>query len=79
MAETGATPILRISLDDVGTRAEHIIYMRDNWVLALDALEKRKSWMTEGEKHLVTDLKTVITFVNNHLENDFIDIERLAK
>jgi hypothetical protein len=71
--------ILRISLDDVGTRAEHIIYMRDNWVLALDALEKRKSWMTEGEKHLVTDLKTVIAFVNNHLENDFIDIERLAK
>jgi hypothetical protein len=53
--------------------------MRDNWVLALDALEKRKSWMTEGEKHLVTDLKTVIAFVNNHLENDFIDIERLAK
>jgi hypothetical protein len=24
-------------------------------------------------------LKTVIAFVNNHLENDFIDIERLAK
>jgi len=71
--------VLRISLDDVGTRAEHIIHMRDNWVLALDALEKHKSWMTEGEKHLVTDLKTVIAFVNNHLENDFIDIERLAK
>jgi hypothetical protein len=79
MAEKEGTPILRISLDDVGTRAEHIIHMRDNWVLALDTLEKRKGWMTEGEKRLLTDLKTVIEFVNNHLEKDFIDIERLAK
>jgi hypothetical protein len=79
MAETTATPILRISLDDVGTRAEHIIHMRDNWVLALDSMEKRKGWMTEGEKHLLTELKTVVAFVNHHLEKDFIDIERLAK
>ena len=71
--------ITRISLDDIGTRAEHIIHMRDNWVLALDALEKRKGWVTEGEKHLLTELKTVIEFVNAHLEKDFIDIERLAK
>lgn len=79
MAETTVTPILRISLDDVGTRAEHIIHMRDNWVLALEALEKRKSWMTEGEKHMMAELKVVIDFVNHHLENDFVDIERLAK
>ena len=70
--------IKRISLDDIGTRAEHIIHMRDNWVLAHDALDKRMSWMTEGEKHLLTELKTVIAFVNHHLEKDFIDIERLA-
>jgi len=71
--------ITRISLDDIGTRAEHIIHMRDNWVLAHDALEKRKSWMTESEKRLLTELKTVVDFVNNHLMNDFIDIERSAK
>lgn len=71
--------IQRISLDDIGTRSEHIIHMRDNWVLALEALEKRKGWITEGEKHLLTELKTVIAFVNYHLEKDFIDIERLAK
>lgn len=71
--------IQRISLDDIGTRAEHIIHMRDNWVLAHDALESRKSWMTEGEKKLLTELKVVIAFVNLHLEKDFIDIERLAK
>ena len=71
--------IQRISLDDVGTRAEHIIHMRDNWVLALEALDKRKSWMTEGEKHLINELKTVIAFTNHHLENDFINIERSAK
>ena len=71
--------ITRISLDDIGTRAEHIIHMRDNWVLALEALDKRKSWMTEGEKRLINELKTVIAFINHHLENDFIDIERSAK
>jgi hypothetical protein len=71
--------ISRISLDDVGTRAEHIIHLRDNWVLAAEALEKRASWLTETEKKLLTDLKTVIAFVNDHLEKDFIDIERLAK
>jgi len=72
------TIVKRISLDDVGTRADHIIHMRDNWVLAAEALKKRMSWMTEGEKHLLTELETVIAFVNNHLEKDFIDIERLA-
>ena len=71
--------ITRISLDDIGTRAEHIIHMRDNWVLALDALEKRKGWITDGEKRLLTELKIAVEFVNNHLEKDFIDIERLAK
>jgi hypothetical protein len=71
--------VIRISLDDVGTRGEHIIHMRDNWVLAYDALDTRKSWMTEKEKKLMADLKIVIDFVNNHLEKDFIDIERLAK
>jgi len=71
--------IQRISLDDVGTRAEHIIHMRDNWVLAAEALETRKNWLRENEKRLLTELQTVIAFVNNHLENDFIDIERLAR
>ena len=70
--------VTRISLDDIGTRAEHIIHMRDNWVLALEALEKRPAWITEGEKRLLTELKTVIEFVNAHLEKDFIDIERSA-
>jgi hypothetical protein len=71
--------VIRISLDDVGTRAEHIIHMRDNWMLAYDALDKRKGWMTESEKKLMVDLRTVIDFVNNHLEKDFVDIERSAK
>ena len=71
--------IQRVSLDDIGTRAEHIIHMRDNWVLAAEALQKRMSWMTESEKHLLTELKTVVDFINNHLTNDFIDIERSAK
>ena len=71
--------VKRISLDDVGTRSEHIIHLRDNWTLAAEALEKRSSWLTEKEKKLLTDLRTVIDFINYHLENDFIDIERLAK
>lgn len=71
--------IKRISLDDVGTRSEHIIHMRDNWVLAVETLEKRSSWLTDKEKKLLTDLRTVVDFINYHLENDFIDIERLAK
>lgn len=75
MAETTIT---RISLDDVGTRAEHIIHMRDNWILAAESLKKRTFYLTETEKKLLTELETVIAFVNYHLEKDFIDIERLA-
>lgn len=71
--------ITRIALDDVGTRMEHIVHMRDNWVLAAEALERRKSYMTEGENHLLTELKTVIDFINHHLEKDFVDIERSDK
>ena len=68
--------IQRISLDDIGTRAEHIIHMRDNWVLAVESLERRIMYLTEGENHTVTELKTVVAFINEHLTKDFIDIER---
>ena len=70
------TLVRRISLDDIGTRAEHIIRMRDNWLLAAESLEKRLNWLTEGEKQLLTELRTVIAFVGDHLTKDFIDIER---
>lgn len=79
MAETSATPMLRISLDDIGTRAEHIIHMRDNWTLSIESLERRVMYLTEGEKHTLTELKTVVAFINEHLTKDFIDIERSAK
>ena len=71
--------IKRISLDDVGTRAEHIIHMRDNWALAIESLERRIMYLTEGEKHTLTELKTVVAFINEHLTKDFIDIVRSAK
>jgi hypothetical protein len=67
--------ISRISLDDVGTRGEHVMHMRDNWQLAADNLEKRINYLTEGEKHLLTELRTVVAFVSEHLAKDFIDIE----
>lgn len=70
------TLVQRISLDDIGTRAEHIVRMRDNWLLAAESLEKRLNWLTDKEKRLLTELRTVIAFVGDHLTNDFIDIER---
>ena len=71
--------IPRISLDDIGTRAEHIIHMRDNWALAVESLECRIMYLTESEKRALTELKTVVAFINEHLTKDFIDIERSAK
>ena len=71
--------ITRISLDDIGTRAEHIIHMRDNWTLSIESLERRVMYLTESEKHTLTELKTVVAFINEHLTKDFIDIERSAK
>ena len=74
-----ADTMIRISLDDIGTRAEHILHMRDNWVLAIESLECRITYLTEVEKHTLTELKTVVAFINKHLIKDFIDIERSAK
>ena len=53
--------------------------MRDNWVLAIESLECRITYLTEVEKHTLTELKTVVAFINKHLIKDFIDIERSAK
>jgi ethanolamine utilization cobalamin adenosyltransferase len=60
---------------------DHILHMRDNWVLAQKSLERRSSYLTGNENKLLKDLQTVIAFINNHLEKDFIDIdiERSAK
>ena len=67
--------IIRISLDDVGTRGEHIMHMRDNWQLAADDLERRSSWLTDPESKLLNNLRIALTFVSEHLAKDFIDIE----
>lgn len=70
--------IERISLDDIGTRGEHITHMRDNWQRAADHLELRNSWLTGSEKQLLTDLRTVVAFIDDHLTKDFIDLERIT-
>jgi hypothetical protein len=70
------TLVRRISLDDIGTRAAHIIRMRDNWQLAADVLERRSNWLTESEQKNLTELRIVIAFVGDHLTKDFINIER---
>lgn len=70
------TLMKRISLDDIGTRASHIIHMRENWQIAAESLETRFNWLNDTEKKLLTNLRTVIAFIGDHLTNDFIDIER---
>jgi hypothetical protein len=70
------TDIPRISLDDVGTRGEHIMHFRDNCQLAVESLEHRKSYLTESESTLLTNLTNALSFISDHLANDFIDIEQ---
>jgi hypothetical protein len=67
--------IKRISLDDVGTRGEHIMYLRDNWQLAVESLERRKNYLGVAEQKLLTNLISALNFVTDHLAKDFIDIE----
>lgn len=71
--------IKRISLDDVGTRGEHIMHLRDNWQLAIASLEKRKNYLTLSEEKLLTNLTSALNFVSDHLAKDFIDIETTIK
>ena len=71
--------VKRVTLDDVGTRGEHIVHLRDNWQIAADSLELRTKWLTVTEKQLLTDLRVVLEFIDNHLSKDFIDIERISR
>jgi len=71
--------VKRITLDDVGTRGEHIVHLRDNWQIAADSLEMRVKWLTEPEKQHLTELRTVLSFIDDHLSKDFIDIERISR
>ena len=71
--------VKRITLDDVGTRGEHIVHLRDNWQIAADSLELRNKWLTVDEKQLLTDLRVVLEFMDNHLTKDFIDVERISR
>jgi hypothetical protein len=69
--------VQRLTLEDVGTRGEHIIRLRDNWQAALNNLQQRPTYRLDAEeKQLLTDLQTVLDFVDCHLEKDFIDIEK---
>lgn len=72
--------VQRLTLEDVGTRGEHIVRLRDNWQAALSNLQQRPAYRLDAEeKQLLTDLQTVLDFIDDHLEKDFIDIEKSVR
>lgn len=63
----------QISMDDVGTRLDHILHLRDNWQAALEGLRRRSrlSYVNKNETDLMLMLDRAITLVNCYLTEDF--------
>lgn len=64
--------MIEISMDDVGTRLDHITHLRDNWQGALDSLTKRHdSFKTVSERELIIKLQHAIELIEHHMTADF--------
>lgn len=55
-----------MSLDDVGTRAEHLADLQDIWGFAYQMLTT-DGYHTEGEVHQAAELATALDLLTNHM------------
>lgn len=60
----------RKTMEDVGTRLEHLDDLRQIWQTGIDILERR-SWKTPIEYELIEDLKTCVLYLGKHMTKDF--------
>lgn len=55
-----------LSLDDIGTRAEHLADLQDIWGFAYQMLTT-DSYHTEGEVHQAAELKIALDLLTHHM------------
>jgi hypothetical protein len=61
------------SMDDEGTRMDHLSHVRALWADTLTSLEDRHAtYLSERDKSLIAKLKNAIELLDEHIEKDYV-------